>query len=269
VWTRFVALGDSFTEGLDDPAPSGGFQGWADRLAERLALGVPDLQYANLAVRGRLLGPILTEQVPAALAMRPDLVTLAGGGNDILRPRCDLEDLGQRFRSAVGELAGTGATVLVFAGFDPVLLPLGSRLRRRAVALNTHARRAALDHGTLLVDLWNLAELRDPAVWSEDRLHLNAKGHGFVAAAVAEALGLPRTASTTKVADARGTTSAVTTAAGANAPADWLSLRRQDASWTARHLLPWVGRRIRGRSSGDGISAKRPELAPVAAPPAP
>ena len=47
---RYVAIGDSTTEGLEDPYPDGsGYRGWADRLAERMAQASPGLLYANLA----------------------------------------------------------------------------------------------------------------------------------------------------------------------------------------------------------------------------
>lgn len=64
-YQRYVAVGDSCAEGLDDPYPDGsGYRGWADLTAEQLA--APGFQYANLAVRGRRLDQILAEQVPTA-----------------------------------------------------------------------------------------------------------------------------------------------------------------------------------------------------------
>src|SRR5277367_2761427 len=120
----FVAIGDSFTEGLDDPAPGGGFRGWADRAAGLLAVEYPGLRYANLAVRGKLLRQIVAEQVPAAAAMSPGLVSIAGGGNDILRPGADPDVLAELFDSAVARLRATGSQVLMFTGFDPVAVPV-------------------------------------------------------------------------------------------------------------------------------------------------
>src|SRR5450756_2886692 len=93
--TSFVALGDSFTEGLSDPVPGGGYRGWADRFAGQLAAEYPGLRYANLAVQGKVLREIVAEQVPAAVSMSPGLVSIAGGGNDILRPGADLDTLGE------------------------------------------------------------------------------------------------------------------------------------------------------------------------------
>ena len=95
----FVAIGDSFTEGLNDPAPGGGFRGWADLVAGALAAQRPGLfRYANLAIRGKLLGQVVAEQVPRAVELAPDLVSLAAGGNDILRG-ADVDDAGGRASS--------------------------------------------------------------------------------------------------------------------------------------------------------------------------
>ena len=85
-YLRYVAMGDSQTEGVGDGDDVTGLRGWADRLAERLAIGNPGLQYANLAVRGRLAAQVHTEQLGPALALRPDLATVFAGVNDLLRP---------------------------------------------------------------------------------------------------------------------------------------------------------------------------------------
>ena len=94
----YVALGDSFTEGLDDStAVGGGYRGWADRFAEHLAALQPGLCYANLAIRGKILSEVAQEQVPQAIAFRPDLVSIAAGGNDMLRPGADPDALAESF----------------------------------------------------------------------------------------------------------------------------------------------------------------------------
>src|SRR5262245_54681781 len=110
-WSRYVAIGDSFTEGLwDSPdGPDAPTRGWADVLAARLsarrvAAGEEPLSYANLAIRGKLLRPILVDQVPAALELKPDLVSLVGGGNDILRPAADVDRLARNLEAAVVRL---------------------------------------------------------------------------------------------------------------------------------------------------------------------
>ena len=104
-WGSFVAIGDSFTEGLDDWLPSGYPRGWADRVAERLGDGRPDFRYANLAIRGKRLHQIVEDQVPVAERLRPDLITFCAGGNDILRPQCDPDSLAARYDRALGRVS--------------------------------------------------------------------------------------------------------------------------------------------------------------------
>lgn len=248
----FAAIGDSFTEGLNDPAPGGGFRGWADRLADLLAAGYPDLRYANLAVRGKLLRQIVAEQVPAAVALSPALVSIAGGGNDILRPGGDPDTLAELFDAAVARLRQAGCRVLVFTGSDPTGVPVLRLLRGRIAAYDMHLRAIADARGCDLVDLWSMRFLRDKSAWSADRLHLSPESHRRVALRACEVLGVPVTE------DWR-----VPPGDGDAGRAAWVAARRDDARWAREYLLPWVNRRLHGTSSGDGLSAKRPELLPV------
>jgi len=250
VYGSFVAIGDSFTEGLDDPAElGGGYRGWADWVAERLAEGDPGFRYANLAVRGKLLGEIVAEQLPGVQALGPELVSIAGGGNDILRRSCDADALASQMRDTIRSLAATGAHVLAFAGFDPTrLAPLRS-LAERATILNAACRATTTEVGGTLVDLWQLPVLSDPRMWSVDRIHLSTEGHRQVASAVLAALGMEKD----------GSRPAPLPPAPA---ASWVSSRAADASWGWRYLRPWLVRRLRGQSSGDAVFAKRPELTP-------
>jgi len=282
----FVAIGDSFTEGLNDPAPGGGFRGWADRLAGLLAAEYPDLRYANLAVRGKLLREIVADQVPAAVAMSPGLVSIAGGGNDILRPGGDPDTLAELFDAAVARLRQAGCRVLMFTGFDPVGIPVLRLLRGRIAAYNMHLRAIADARGCDLVDLWSMRFLRDMSAWSEDRLHLSPGSHRRVTLRACEVLGVPVTADWRVPLDDRDAgeageageagvlETAAKTLAGAGtvtgalggpgvARAAWLAARREDARWAREYLLPWVNRRLHGTSSGDGLAPKRPQLLPV------
>jgi lysophospholipase L1-like esterase len=278
----FAAIGDSFTEGLNDPAPDGGFRGWADRLAGLLAAEYPDLRYANLAVRGKLLRQIVAEQVPAAVALSPALVSIAGGGNDILRPGGDPDTLAELFDAAVARLRQAGCRVLVFTGFDPVGIPVLRLLRGRIAAYNMHLRAIADARGCDLVDLWSMRFLRDMSAWSADRLHLSPESHRRVALRAGEVLGVPVTEDWRvppgdgDAGGSGGLETAVQTLAGAGtetgalarpgvARAAWFAARREDARWAREYLLPWVNRRLHGTSSGDGLSPKRPELLPVTA----
>jgi len=252
----FVALGDSFTEGLDDlRADQAGYLGWADRFAGMLAAGQPGLRYANLAVRGKLLREVAEEQVPQAIAMAPDLVSLAAGGNDLLRPRGDPDALAGAFDDAVRALLIAGCQVLVFTGFDP-RFPVLRLIRGKVAAYNMHLRAIADRHQCHLVDLWSMTVLHDPRAWSADRLHLTPDAHRRVALRACEVIGMPAAA------DWREPWPAAA-APGSSPARAWLAARRTDLRWARVHAAPWVARRIRGASSGDGIGPKRPELRPL------
>jgi lysophospholipase L1-like esterase len=252
----FVAIGDSFTEGLNDTEGLDGYRGWADRLAGHLAAEYPGLRYANLAVRGKLLRQIVADQVPVAAAMSPGLVSIAGGGNDILRPGADPDTVAELFDAAVARLQAAGGRVLLFTGFDPVGFPLLRLLRGRIAAYNMHLRAIADARDCYLVDLWSMRFLRDPGAWSPDRIHLSAESHRRVALRAAEVLGVP------VAEDWRVPQAAVT----GMSRAVWLAARREDARWAKEYLAPWISRRLHGTSSGDGLSAKRPVLEAVTPP---
>ena len=260
-WTSYVALGDSFTEGLWDCADDGDtnsstddrpLRGWADRLAQalsarRTADGDAPLRYANLAVRGRLLRPIVVEQVPAALALRPDLVSLVGGGNDLLRLDADPDRLARRLEAAVVRLRDAGTDVLLSTGMDSSQTPLMRLTRPRVAVFNAHIWSMARRHGAHVLDLWGMTALRDWSKWADDRIHLTPEGHRLVADAALVALGLE---------PERPDWSAP-------APPAARPGLRADARWARDHLAPWVNRHLHGRSSGDGRTGKRPELAPL------
>jgi lysophospholipase L1-like esterase len=248
----YVAVGDSFTEGLNDPYPGEDdrFRGWADRLAEHMAKHDPELRYANLAVRGKLLRQIVAEQVPAAVELRPGLVTLCGGANDMIRPGADPDALAVLFDQAVRALRGAGARVLVFTGFDTRGLRSGHRIRGKAATYNMHLRAIADRRGCDVVDLWPLRAFNDPRAWYEDRLHLSPEGHRRMALLVAEVLGVPVGG------DWREPWPPAETVG-------WLTSRREDLYWARTYLLPWIGRRATGRSSGDGRDPKRPTPLPL------
>ncbi|WP_329276313.1 SGNH/GDSL hydrolase family protein [Streptomyces sp. NBC_00691] len=247
-YNSFVALGDSFTEGMSDRKPDGSYRGWADVLADRLAARTPDFRYANLAVRGKLIGQIVEEQVETAAAMKADVVTLVGGLNDTLRPKVDMGRVRGLLTEAVERLTpACGQLVLMRSPGrnGPVL----ERFRPRMEELFAHVDDLAARHGALVVDLYSAPSLADPRLWDVDRLHLTAEGHRRVAEAVWQTLGLAPEE------DWRS--------APAPTPRPgWTSRRAADARFAREHLGPWIGRRLTGRSSGDGLAPKRPELLP-------
>ncbi|MEX3106631.1 MULTISPECIES: SGNH/GDSL hydrolase family protein [unclassified Streptomyces] len=246
---RYVALGDSQTEGLGDGDDVQGLRGWADRLAEQLARQEPGLHYANLAVRGRRSGQVRREQLAPALALRPDLATVVAGVNDVLRPNFDLDEVTGDLEAMFAALTGQGATVATLTFPDvgrgtPLARPLG----RRILALNDRVRASAARYGVVVADTSVYPVVTDPRLWSADRLHASPLGHARIAAAMAYALNVPD--SDTSWADPLPT---------APPPASALA----DLRWAGTFLGPWLVRRLRGRSSGDGRAPKRPELLPV------
>jgi len=243
---RLVSIGDSFTEGLcDDLRPDGQYRGWADRVAGALA----PVEYANLAVRGKLLDQIVAEQVPVAAAMAPDVVTFHAGGNDVLRRSTDLDDLFARYDAAVAGLPGR---VLLFTSLSRAggTGRLAEVVATRFAAFNANVREVSARHSTLLVDLDAVAALSDRRFWYADRLHLNAEGHKRVAAAVVTTLGQD-------------------TGDWWRQPLPAASSRRlrsagSDLLWAKNYLAPWVWRRLRGVSSGDGRICKDQALRLIA-----
>jgi lysophospholipase L1-like esterase len=272
-WRRYAALGDSFTEGLWD-LPDGGMpessaatacRGWADLLALHLAARrraapasrtadgdpAPPLEYANLAIRGRLLGPILTEQVPAAIAMQADLVSLVGGGNDMLRPTADPDAMARDLEDAVVRLRSTGADVLLGTGMDAKDSPLVSRTRGRVAVYNSHIWSIARRHGVHVVDVWGMRSLRDWRMWAPDRIHLTTEGHRRVAQGALAALGL-------EPEDPRWDDPLAPLP-----PSPRMARAREDVQWLREHVYPWATRRLRRTSSGDERRPKRPRPEPV------
>jgi lysophospholipase L1-like esterase len=154
-WHRFVAVGDSFTEGLEDRLPYGGHRGWADRVAQRMAERTDNFTYANLAVRGRKLEDIVRNQLPQAIDMDPDLISIAGGVNDMLRPKWDMTVSGALLEEGVLAARDSGADVLLFAF---------GNIARRSRALGTVTARLAEyreitlalaeEHDCYVVDFW-------------------------------------------------------------------------------------------------------------------
>lgn len=252
-YTSLVAVGDSFTEGMSDLLPDGSYRGWADLLAGRMAARTPGFRYANLAVRGKLIGQILDEQVDVAAAMRPDVITLVGGLNDALRPKVDMGRVRATLTESVERLA-PACKQLVLMRSPGRQGPVLDRFRPRMEALFACVDELAKQHGAVVVDLYGAPSLADPRLWGVDRLHLTAEGHRRVAEAVWQALGH-------EPEDAEWRTPLP-----AAAPPRWLARRISDLQFTREHLMPWIVRRLTGRSSGDGLPAKRPELLPYEGP---
>ena len=247
----FVAVGDSFTEGLADDRGDGVYRGWADLVARRLAALEPDLTYANLAVRGKLIAQIAADQLESAAAMRPDLATLAGGLNDAMRPNCDVDAVCAQIELCARTLSEAAGALVMFRAIDFTRrMPSAKRFQTKANQINEFIDQIAEKYGAVVVDLHSARVFDDPRLWATDRIHMTHEGHRRVAEAVLEALGHEPTF-------------------------DWRALLPQapkpnpvaktwsDLRWLVGFLLPWIKRRLTGKSSGDGVLPKRPELTRV------
>ncbi|MER6955888.1 MULTISPECIES: SGNH/GDSL hydrolase family protein [unclassified Streptomyces] len=237
--TSLVAVGDSFTEGMSDLLSDGSYRGWADLLAGRMAARTPGFRYANLAVRGKLISQIVEEQVPVAAAMGADVITLVGGLNDTLRPKCDMVRVKDLLTEAVEQLAPS-CKQLVLMRSPGRQGPVLERFRPRMEELFGCVEELAERHGALVVDLYGAESLGDPRMWDVDRLHLTAEGHRRVAEAVWQTLGHDPEDTEWR------------TPMPATPPPGWTARRVADVRFTRQYLLPWIGRRLTGRSSGDG-----------------
>jgi lysophospholipase L1-like esterase len=251
VFTRYVALGDSFTEGVGDPHPASpnGLRGWADHVAVALAQNHPALRYANLAVRGRRMDEILAEQVQTAVMLEPDLVTVYAGMNDLLLVRNDIDAMMSRYADGLKTLQQTGAHVLAFTAGDLGTVPLFRRLRGRAAVYNELLRGIADDLGLQLVDFWRFTEFRDPRLWAGDRIHLSPLGHERMAAKVLDTL---------TVSHNLPTRSAALLASSSPARSFWANLQ-----WALAFAAPWVAKRLRRVTPGAGVEPKYPALARI------
>lgn len=253
-WSRYVAIGDSFTEGIGDPEPNapGGSRGWADRVAEVLAAGNEHFRYANLAVRGKLIQQIMDEQIEPAIQLRPDLITISAGGNDVIRPGTDPDEIAAKFETTIERLAADRATIVVFTGVDVGFSPVFRSIRGKVAIYNENIRSVAAKYDCVVADQWALTEIQDQRMWAPDRLHLNAIGHHTVARMVLAALDVPNTLEPMK-------------------PEPFpersrRDVRSEDIQWAREYLVPWVLRRVRHQSSGDAITAKRPIAGPLVQP---
>jgi lysophospholipase L1-like esterase len=248
---RYVAIGDSSTEGLLDLDDQGEMHGWSFRLADRIATAQGELLYANLAARGATTRQIVDHQLERALAMRPDLATVFSGTNDVLKRRFDAQEFFKDVTRIHQALRGAGTTVLTFTLPDLTsLLPFARRLAPRIREVNGAVREACAKTGTLLLDFAQLQLATDPRLWDEDRIHANAAGHERITAALAQALGLP------------GANDAWRQPLPPLAPPGPVAVAWRELKWSARHLVPWTLGALVARGGGT-FAGRRPTLQPV------
>ena len=247
---RFIVCGDSYSEGMTDEVVDGKFRGWADRVADVMAQAHPDFTYVNLAIRGKLLGQVVEDQVPVALQYvtgKDTLVSFHAGANDALRPGYQPGTAIPMYAEAVRRIAKSGATIMLFT----VLERTGNKGKgaeiweKRFSEFNKGVRAIGAEVGAIVVDANQEKFFSDKRFLAFDRLHLNAMGHSRCADAVLEKLGYDfDPAWRTPLPPAQ--------------PTPWIKERVIGVIWFFSFALPWIIRRIRGRSSGDGRACKYP-----------
>jgi lysophospholipase L1-like esterase len=247
-YLRYVAIGDSFTEGVGDPDPTGTheYRGWSDRVAEVLAARDSSFGYANLAIRGKKMAQIADEQLEPALALNPDLVTVYAGANDLIRPSVDVDAVVEAYDALIARLVESGATVMVWTAADTHGSGIFGALRGRFAIYNELVREIAEDRGAVLLDYWRLREYRDLRLWEFDRIHMSTHGHLRMTIEVLEVLGVPHSL----IADDLGPEPEISAAED----------REIKRRWRREFAYPWVSRRVRGISTGDGLPPKYPTL---------
>ena len=250
-YKRLIVCGDSYSEGMSDEIINGQYRGWADRIADVMAQEAPGFTYVNLAVRGKLLKQVIDDQLPVATGYvtGPDtLLSFHAGANDALRPGYKPEVAQELYAEAVRRAAKTGATLMLFT----VLERTGNTGRgsdlwaARFSEFNKIVRAVGAEVGAIVNDANNESFFSDNRFLAFDRLHLNAEGHNRVAQALLEKLGYQFDPSwRIPLPPAQ--------------PTPWLKKRLISAIWFFTFALPWIWRRLRGKSSGDGRVAKYPK----------
>ena len=238
------------SEGMQDEVINGKYRGWADRVADVMAENYENFTYANLAIRGKLVGQVHDEQVPIALGLAngpSTIVSFHAGANDVIRPKYDPDKTMKAYNSAVDTLIKGGVSLMLFC----VLEDSGKKNKtaqiwqERFAIFNENVRRKANDVGAILFDPNQDDFWRDSRFIHEDRLHLNSEGHRRVAQAVLARLNLPHDS------DWR-------TPLPPETPKSIIEKTQVNLNWFGAYAVPWMIRRARRRSSGDGRSAKYP-----------
>lgn len=244
---RFVAIGDSFTEGVGDPnlLYPNGVRGWADRMARQLGRDDERWEYANLAIRSKYLGEVIEEQLPDALALRPTLASFYAGGNDILSIRVDMDSVMRRYEGALAQLTSAVPDVVVFTTFDSTTTPVLEPVRRRITFYNNAVRELARSYNAILVDHTLLNQFRDRRMWAPDRIHMARPGHKVLAAEVLKTLGIPHTLKLPELPPFE------------HRP--WRDVLKTEGAWVRHEVIPLFRRRMNGVREGDSLTPKWPD----------
>ncbi len=235
---------------MSDEVINHNFRGWADRVADVMSVNNPDFTYVNLAIRGKLVKQVLDDQLPPAIKFvtGPNtLFSFHGGVNDAMRPTYKLEIVLAQYRQAVQMIASSGATIILFTVLEGTgkAGKMADLWAERFNSFNKNVRAVGNEVGAIIVDINEEKFFADRRFLALDRLHLNALGHDRVAQGVLEKIALPFDKNwRTPLPPAK--------------PRLWIVARALSALWFFIFVAPWIWRRIRGASSGDGRIAKYP-----------
>jgi lysophospholipase L1-like esterase len=248
-YRSYVAIGDSLSEGLGDFTfhQSRYHSGWTDRLAAMLAKELEpaghEFHYANLALRGSKLSKIIEVQLPAALRLQPDLVTVMAGSNDLMSKTEDLPGLRSQLRSGVEQLLAAGCDVVLANTINPLHLKVFKPLRHRAELFSILIDTVADEFDIPVLDVYGIEDFSELAYWAEDMVHFSGYGHIKVANQAAEILGLSHKFPLPHLQPvSRGVA--------------------ETLRWIGRDVIPFFERRVKGKTSGDGMLPKHLELGP-------
>lgn len=248
---RFIVVGDSISEGIADEKIHGLYRGWADRVADVIAELNPDFKYANLAIRGKLLPQVVEFQVPEALKLigPNSVLSFHAGANDVIRPNYNPEVTLPAYAKAVRDLANAGAQLMLFTVLEETNRKgrIQTIWRERFSVFNEQVREIGKEVGAIVIDGNYNEAFKDVRYLDRDRLHLNAKGHWLLAQGVLEQLNLPFDPSYKEPLPPMKPKPKIIQAIAFTA-------------WILTFAIPWIIRRARGKSSGDGRSAKYPNL---------
>lgn len=252
VVSSYVAIGDSLSEGLGDFAflERRVNSGWTDRFATLLAREAEhegrDFRYANLAIRGANIKAIMGGQLERALQLKPDLVTVMAGQNDFFCKSEDLPELERVFREGIQRLLDAGCQVIVSNTINPIHLIVFRRLARLAATITEMIERVARELDVPIHDVHRIESLSEIRYWAEDMVHFSGPGHIKVANKAADILQLRYRLSEFDDCEI------------------WIPRRGLigTSRWIVLHVIPFMVRRMRGVTAGDGLEPKLPELNP-------
>ena len=244
LYRSYVAMGDSLTEGLGDT----GFEknrynkGWADRLASLLAREAAfaghAFDFANVALRGSSSLHILTAQLERTLELKPDLVTIMTGANDLSWLPWRKKAIDPLLRGALVRLYDVGAHVVLINTVRPAHTTLAKLMIGRSRQMSNLIERIGAEFGAPVVDVHSMREFERLDFWASDLVHFSSNGHVRVTNLVAEELGLTCRDETANVAGK--------TRLG---PLSFFS-------WLGRDVIPFWSRKVRGVTSGFGREPK-------------